>query len=230
MLADLLQLPPADVFAHMACDEALARAQPDHFCLRFYRWQGPAATFGYAQRVREVMATLPPAVGTAYTRRPTGGGVVPHLHDLTFSCVFPSAGEMRAAVVYRRLHTAIGEGLRGMGLPVELCARGGSAAPHLAGGASQCFVQPVTMDIMLAGEKVLGGAIRRFGDTVLYQGSLQLADARAREVEYQAVVAEAIAKAGGLAGWELCPVPQAVRDAATALAVRYRSPEWIQRR
>lgn len=230
MKADLLQSPPLDVFAQMASDEALARAQPDHFCLRFYRWRGPAATFGYAQRIREVAATLPPGIGESYTRRPTGGGVVPHLHDGTFSCVFPGAGEMRAAVLYRRLHTAIAHGLREMGLAAELCARGGSAAPHHAGGASQCFVQPVTMDVLLAGAKVLGGAIRRFGDTVLYQGSLQLADARQRAAEYEAVLAAAIAQAWGLSRWTRREVPPAVQDAAAALALRYRLPEWIQRR
>ena len=88
----LLSSMPLDVFGQMALDEALARSRPEAFILRFFRWKGVGATFGYAQRIREVEKALPPGIGTAYTRRPTGGGIVPHLDDLTFACVFPAGG------------------------------------------------------------------------------------------------------------------------------------------
>ena len=44
----------------MAVDEALAKSKPEAFCLRFFRWKGIGATFGYAQRIREVEKVLPP--------------------------------------------------------------------------------------------------------------------------------------------------------------------------
>src|SRR5262245_38614405 len=73
---------------NMAWDEALletapARARP---LLRFYAWSEPAATFGYFQKYQEVerMTSLRPLI-----RRPTGGGLVPHATDWTYSVVIP---------------------------------------------------------------------------------------------------------------------------------------------
>lgn len=225
----LLQSRPLDVFGQMALDAALADSKPDAFCLRFFRWQGVGATFGYAQRIREVEQALPPGIGDRYTRRPTGGGIVPHLGDLTFSCVFPEERTLRPSDLYRRLHSAVLWGLRESGLDARLCAAGGGAPPQGPGGASQCFVQPVMLDILTAEGKILGGAVRRSGSTVLYQGSLQLADARARAGRLEAAIAGALAAEWTLQ-WEPCGVPADVARAAEALEPTYRSRAWIRRR
>ena len=116
MRGHFLETAPRDVFGQMAVDEALAQSRPEVFCLRFFRWDGVGATFGYAQRVGEVERALPGGIGRNYTRRPTGGGLVPHLDDLTFSCVFPAEGMLRPEQIYRRLHAAILAGLRETGL------------------------------------------------------------------------------------------------------------------
>ena len=224
----LLSFPPGDVFGQMALDEALAKSKPEAFCLRFFRWRGPGATFGYAQRIREVERVLPPGLGAAVTRRPTGGGVVPHVDDLTFSCVFPAEGELRPAEIYRRLHAAILTGLREDGLEAQLCARGGSPAPRGPQGASQCFAAPVALDILSAQGKILGGAIRRYGDLVLYQGSLQLPGARTRAAEFEAAISRSLAAAWNLR-WNSGEPDAAVRAAAAALEAKYRAPEWIRR-
>ena len=229
MNALLLDSPPLDVFGQMALDEALAKSKPDAFCLRFFRWQGIGATFGYAQRLREVEKALPPGIGQAYTRRPTGGGIVPHLADLTFSCIFPDEGALRPTEIYRRLHSAILKGLRETGLDARLCAKGGSPAPHGPSGASQCFVQPVALDVLIEQGKILGGAIRRMGSTVLYQGSLQLPDARSRASEWEAAISRTLAVEWELR-WEHGEPASAVTAAATALDAKYRSSEWIRQR
>lgn len=229
MTGHLQESPPLDVFGQMALDEALAKSKPDAFCLRFFRWKGVGATFGYAQRFREVLRALPPGTEDFATRRPTGGGLVPHLGDLTFSCVFPDGGVLRPAELYRRLHAAILAGLRAAGLDARLCAQGGRAAPRGPGGASQCFIQPVALDILSKEGKILGGAIRRCGTTVLYQGSLQLPDARKRAAELEAAIAQALAAGWGLE-WERREPAESVRAEAAALEAKYRSPEWIRRR
>ncbi|NCA82962.1 MAG: hypothetical protein EOM72_09490 [Opitutae bacterium] len=217
-----------DVFEQMALDEALARSRPGAFILRFFRWQGVGATFGYAQRIREVEQALPPGIGTAYTRRPTGGGIVPHLDDLTFSCVFPAGGVLRPAEIYRRLHSALLAGLRGAGLEARLAATGGSPAPRGPAGASQCFVQPVELDILTDAGKILGGAIRRYGETVLYQGSLQVPGARAQAAELEEAIARSLGGEWGLA-WERRGLAAAVQAEAEALAAKYRSEAWVRR-
>ena len=228
MIGFLLSSPALDVFGQMALDEALAKSKPEAFCLRFFRWQCVGATFGYAQRIREVARALPGGIGKSYTRRPTGGGIVPHLEDLTFSCVFPAEGVLRPAEIYRRLHSAVLAGLRGAGLEARLCARGGSPAPQGPGGAAQCFVQPVALDILTEAGKVLGGAIRRYGSTVLYQGSLQLPDARRRTEVLEPAIMNALAAAWGLR-WQRREPDAAVLAAAAALEEKYRAPEWIRK-
>ena len=224
----LLESPPLDVFGQMALDEALAKSKPDAFCLRFFRWAGPAATFGYAQRIREVELVLPPGAAGAVARRPTGGGVVPHLDDLTFSCVFPAEGVLKPTEHYRRLHAAIGAELRAAVPGARLAESGGRAAPRGPGGASQCFVEPVALDVLAATGKILGGAIRRYGETVLYQGSLQLPDARPRAAALEAAIARALAAEWRLR-WERVPAPDAVRAAAAEGEAKYRSAAWLRR-
>ena len=224
----LLSTPALDVFGQMALDEALAKSRPEAFCLRFFRWKGVGATFGYAQRIREVERTLPKGIGDAYTRRPTGGGIVPHLDDLTFSCVFPDGGVLRPVELYRRLHSALLTGLRAGGLSVRLCVSGGDPAPRGPEGASQCFAKPVALDILSNEDKILGGAIRRQGDIVLYQGSLQLPGARHRAAEFEAAISRSLG-----AEWDLQWIARepeaAVQETAAALEAKYRSPEWIRR-
>ena len=69
-------------------DEALLRetATTSVATLRFYAWSEPAATFGYSQRYAELesMTRLRPLI-----RRPTGGGLVPHDRDWTYSLAAP---------------------------------------------------------------------------------------------------------------------------------------------
>ena len=229
MVGVIAETPPLDVFGQMALDEALAKSKSAAFVLRFFRWQGVGATFGYAQRIREVEKALPSGIGQAYTRRPTGGGIVPHLADLTFSCIFPDEGALRPTEIYRRLHAAILNGLRETGVDARLCAKGGSPVPHGPNGASQCFVQPVALDVLTEQGKILGGAIRRMGSTVLYQGSLQLPDARRRAPELETAISRTLAAEWGLR-WEHGEPAPAVTAAAATLDTKYHSAEWIRQR
>ena len=229
MKAQLLESPTLDVFGQMALDEALAAANPKAFILRFFRWRGGGVTFGYAQRAVAVERELPPDIGDAWTRRPTGGGVVVHRSDLTFSCIFPARDELRPGVFYERLHVAILAGLHEMGLEAGLCTSGAAPVPQGPGGASQCFVQPVALDVLANGKKILGGAIRRHGPTILYQGSLQLPDCRQRTQAYEKAIRDGLARGWNL-DWQTAAPSTAVLAHASTLAVHYRSSAWIRRR
>src|SRR2546423_12982971 len=70
---------------NMAVDEALLvdSAAP---VLRFYRWQRPSISFGYFGRYAEV---APESARREIVRRWTGGGIVPHGADLTYSVIIP---------------------------------------------------------------------------------------------------------------------------------------------
>ena len=71
---------------NMALDEVLLGdiCEP---LLRIYRWEGAAVSFGYFGRYAPVAAAWP---GRALVRRMTGGGVVPHGSDLTYSLIVPA--------------------------------------------------------------------------------------------------------------------------------------------
>jgi lipoate-protein ligase A len=227
----LIDSPAADVYGQMAMDEALCETMPAPFILRFFRWKGPGITFGYAQRAREVEAAAAERglAGTAMTRRPTGGGIVYHLSDLTFSLIFPSSGDdFRPMETYDRLHKAINSAYARLGFGFELSdARTASYA--VSAPAMDCFSKPVPLDILYNGKKVLGGALRKFGGHMLYQASLQTGDARTGAARHEAAIAEGLS-AGLGTEWEKVPLAEDAGSRAAALAEeKYRSPEWIKR-
>src|SRR5262245_33689689 len=89
--------------ANMAWDEAIleAVARLGLPVLRLCAWSEAAATFGYSQRYADVAGWTPlrPLI-----RRPTGGGLVPHDADWTYSLVFPPGHpwcELKATESYR---------------------------------------------------------------------------------------------------------------------------------
>ncbi|MGP8020338.1 MAG: biotin/lipoate A/B protein ligase family protein, partial [Limisphaerales bacterium] len=111
---------------NMALDEALleAVARLQKPVLRFYGWTEPAATFGYFQKFAEVerATLLRPLI-----RRPTGGGIVPHDADWTYSLVFPPGHEwhsLKAEESYRRVHEWIHDAFAGLNIEAELASHG----------------------------------------------------------------------------------------------------------
>jgi len=171
----------------MALDEiVLDSAPPGGLVLRFYRWPGgspepgtrmnPAAvTFGYFQTWREVSADISRSgVIPAFpvVRRPTGGGIVYHDGDITFSLVFPWDRFASTDLVYKDLHRGVHLGLKGLGLGSRLWS---PTEPERSRPApSACFAAPSPMDLVLDdGAKVLGGALRRRRGVGLYQGSFR---------------------------------------------------------
>lgn len=228
----LLASAALNVYEQMALDETLVRVRPHGVTLRFYRWtEGPAVTFGYAQFVREVRRALQERrFAGPYARRPTGGGVVFHEGDLTFSLVFEAPG--RPADIYKNFHAQVHAQLARLGQPGTVFHKPLSAsayAPSVNHTASACFVNPVENDLLSpSGEKILGGALRRFGTTVLYQGSLQVPGARENPACKRAVI-EAVRH---FLATDLhpCAAPEAWLLQARRLArEQYAAPEWTEK-
>ncbi len=226
----VLASPALNVCEQMALDECLVRARPREATLRFYRWTaGPAVTFGYAQFFSEVRRAAQAHPGPL-ARRPTGGGVVFHGEDLTFSLVFPSAE--RPAEIYRRLHACIHEQLARLGAQNRVFDRklpASAYAPSVHHAASACFSNPVENDLLAAdGAKVLGGAIRRFGQTVLYQGSLQLPGARENPACKKAVIDAA--RVFWATDLTPCRADETLLQAARQLAqTQYAQKAWTEK-
>jgi len=165
----VLQSGPASAAENMAWDEALLEgaAGIGRPILRHYGWTEPAATFGYFQKFAEVecLTKLRPLV-----RRPTGGGLVPHDTDWTYSVVIPpddSWYDLKAVASYCRVHEWIQAALSEVRVTTAL------SPTRQDDGPGQCFVGAEQFDLLERGRKIAGAAQRRNRDGLLIQGSIQ---------------------------------------------------------
>jgi lipoate-protein ligase A len=221
----LLRSGPGSAALNMATDEALllhvaTLARP---VLRFYAWSESAASFGYFQRYAEVANTTPlrPLV-----RRPTGGGIVPHDCDWTYSVVVPPGHfwyQLKAIESYRRVHEWIQGAFSDMGLAAEL------ALERRGEAAGQCFVGAEQFDVVADERKIAGAAQRRTRDGLLIQGSVQPPVALKREAWEHAACAWA-AKQWQVhwCDWQL-PINM-VDDVERLASGKYGSPTYNQTR
>ncbi len=149
--------------------------------IRFYRWNRPALSFGYFGRFADVAHYL---AERDLVRRWTGGGIVFHGNDLTYSIVIPANHLVlghSSISLYEKIHGALRDALIVTGERAELSAVAGVAA---AGAeindrdynAADCFGNLVRADVVLNGRKVAGAAQRRTRAGLLQQGSIQHVD------------------------------------------------------
>ncbi|MEP6936704.1 MAG: hypothetical protein ABI871_01410 [Chthoniobacterales bacterium] len=167
---DLLQVytdrEPHGAAFNMALDEALL-LEAEKPTLRFYRWEHPSLSFGYFGRFADVAGQ----VGKVdLVRRWTGGGIVPHGADFTYSFIAP-AGLLSAALaphaLYSRLHEGIARVLLAHGVDASLADADSTTI------SDDCFVNSVRADVLVGGRKVAGAAQRRTRRGLLQQGSIQ---------------------------------------------------------
>jgi lipoate-protein ligase A len=154
---------------NMAIDEALLE-RAGNPVLRFYRWVRPSISFGYFGRYAEVAAD---SERRDIVRRWTGGGIVPHGNDLTYSIVIPRDEPFfgRSSLeIYSAVHEAICRALQANGVEALLAD---DAAPKIS---DACFANAVRSDVMSAGQKIAGAAHRRSRNGLLHQGSIQRSD------------------------------------------------------
>jgi lipoate-protein ligase A len=160
--------------SNMALDEALLEnaASIGKPVLRFYGWHEPAATFGYFQKYSEVASAthLRPLI-----RRPTGGGIVPHDADWTYSFTVPPNHEwhlLKAEESYRRIHEWIRDAFAKLEIKTELASESKVQSPK-SKAVSACFAGHEKSDILWHGKKIAGAAQRRNKSGLLIQGSIQ---------------------------------------------------------
>src|SRR5262249_50525746 len=163
---------------NMSVDEALLESEKIPI-IRFYRWRSSALSFGYFVKFSDVAIY---AAERDLVRRWTGGGIVFHGDDVTYSIVIPSSDptfDESSIVIYEKIHHALADALNGVG---ERAVVAGNVDPggiavwrHAAGRASgyNCFANPVLADLMMDGRKIAGAAQRRTGRGLLQQGSIQ---------------------------------------------------------
>jgi lipoate-protein ligase A len=211
-----LKTAALDAAGHMALDEAvLLESAPDALVLRVYEWKGEACTFGFSQKYADAKAAC--KKGILPVRRATGGGIVFHDGDVTFSLVFPWDRTRAPEAIYKNIHRGIHQALKARGLPNGLW----SPKIKAAGIAPACFARAEQADLVDADDKkILGGALRKKGSKGLYQGSLRV------KMPHEVVI-DGITREFGRPSLDIRPE---WLEAGTRLEARYRSAEWNERR
>jgi lipoate-protein ligase A len=210
----ILEENPRPAADNMAIDEALflTAACP---VLRFYRWIRPSVSFGYFTPWKEV---APRFAGRDLVRRWTGGGIVEHGKDLTYSLICPGGKSLpRTSEFYRFVHLGIARILLESGSPVEVAEQTDPARSRV------CFEKAVQFDLQLRGEKIAGAAIRRNSKGLLLQGSIQHLEVPAQfEVMLAGALGEQI---------DSIVVSEVILEQAAHIAKKkYGAAEWNCRR
>jgi lipoate-protein ligase A len=193
----LIFSPFTDGPTNMATDEAILQAVAAGQApptLRFYGWNPPCLSLGYAQALAEVDQARLRKHGWDLVRRPTGGRAILHTDELTYSVIAPmDAPQVRGSIVdsYRALSRGLLRGLELLGLQAEVQSPM-SKAQHpkpearspISGDVQSptatlpplpvCFEVPSKYEITANGKKLLGSAQVRKQGVVLQHGTLPL--------------------------------------------------------
>lgn len=174
----------------MAIDEALLHSfNPGSSLpvLRLYRWAPPALSLGRFQRARDVLdierctSDRIPVI-----RRITGGGIIYHDQELTYSIVcspdqIPAASSVKDS--FRVLTGFLLACYRRMGLdPIYAVDMPGS--DRLGERTSFCFAGRESFDILVNGKKLGGNAQRRLKGIIFQHGSIPLQNCANRGLAY----------------------------------------------
>ncbi len=214
-----------DPFFNMAMDEVLL-AHSDlltgRVLVRIYRWDRPSVSFGSSQ-------ICPEELKNNYTlvRRPTGGGVVYHDVDLTYTVVVPpghSIMQLDRMESYKVFHEALLIKMTENGVAAELEAHG---TEHVDRATMQCFVSPSRFDLVApSGSKYAGAAQRRTRSGILHQGSIKLEAAGGDWDKLSAELLESL-KVKFDIEYEMWNPPQEVIAEAVELAgKKYATDKW----
>lgn len=213
----------------MAIDEMLMASQDSADStpiLRFYRWASPTHSIGYFQNVATVVKRFGSAKNKInVVRRITGGGLVFHGQDLTFSLAMknPNAyftGDVKDS--YLKVSEALRVGLKEMFKDLDY-ADCKNIPSGRAANERVCFEAPSCYDLLLQKKKVVGASQRRMGGALLHQSSVFLGD-KHEELTKKILM-------GFETAWKINFVERPLTAAELSEAQkkekkRYTSPEW----
>lgn len=243
---------------NMAIDEALLDTPESAWTLRFYLWDRPTISLGYAQPLaRAADVARARRLGIPLVRRPTGGRAVLHADEITYSLTAPSdAGALAGGISasYRCIAAGLRDGLARLGAEVQVERSGSAPSPEHKG---PCFSARTRYELSAGGRKLAGSAQRRRDDRLLQHGSLLLGapdqrlwaalgegyhEAMAASLCLDDLLASRPARralvhrlGAGIAAALDLPVRRGYltareRRLAAGMASRYRDPAWTRRR
>lgn len=225
---------------NMAVDFLLLQRYPEAHAPRFrhYGWHRPAFTFGYSQKIAFVRANLPSDGPFDLCRRPTGGGIVDHRDDWTYSLVIPRGHpleELRATQSYREVHESLATALQAQGVPAQTkpVTTEPEATEKSGLPAGICFERAEFHDVVHAttGAKIAGAAQKRNKHGLLFQGSIWRPAAGAA-LDWEKFHDDFIGQLAKVLGFsaEASPWPEFPEAEIEGLIEQYSSSEWLEHR
>jgi len=167
-----------DCYRNMAVDEAILTDYIDNNTiptLRIYSWYPEAFSLGYFQDPsQELDLRRCRQENISFVRRTTGGGVIFHKSELTYSLVCGqddiSDTGIYAKETFRVICSFLVNAYRALGLDAEFAL---DKTPHKKEGWF-CFSSRERYDILISGKKIGGNAQRRSRDIIFQHGSIPL--------------------------------------------------------
>lgn len=166
---------------NMALDDALLQAfDPESSLpvLRLYGWDPPGLSLGRFQQAGDVLnLEYCRSAGVAVVRRITGGGVIYHADELTYSIVctpqqMPASSSIKES--FRVLTAFLLAFYRGFGLDAGYAVDCAADSTRLGERTPFCFAGRESYDILVAGRKIGGNAQRRLKKVIFQHGSIPL--------------------------------------------------------
>ena len=170
------KLSPAE---NMAIDEALfsevitGNSIP---VLRFYDWEPASVSIGYNQFAdKEVDFEALRKFGFGFVRRPTGGRMVLHQDEVTYSVIAPAEGRLQGNVIsaYSEISRALAVGLNKTGIQVDF-EKGVLNPSGQREHINPCFNSVSKYELTYLGKKIVGSAQVRKENCILQHGSILL--------------------------------------------------------
>jgi len=163
----------------MAIDESLLKNfnEDDLPILRLYRWDENSATIGISQDVEQYSYIIK---NNNIAKRITGGGILFHGHDISYSLVIPSSYLENLSIKksYEYICGFILEFYKNLGLKVSFVKDNKNIE---LSKSEYCQVGFEAYDILVNGKKIGGNAQRRTKKAVFQHGSIPIFKSEAKQ-------------------------------------------------
>lgn len=176
----IIDTGPQDPFTNMAFDEAILRGYELHSpqpTLRIYGWKPSSLSIGISQDPEETldMESLQ-RDSMPFVRRITGGGMILHADEITYSLVCSKKDlDIPARVVssYKIICSFLIAFYKSLGIEAKF-ASDLDSSEELGRPSALCFAAKEKYDIVVDGRKIGGNAQKRSKDLIFQHGSIPI--------------------------------------------------------
>ena len=175
----IIQSGFADAATNMATDEALFISYKEGISrptLRLYGWRPASLSIGCFQNPREVLDLENGATcGISFVRRPTGGGIIFHHHELTYSLVLAQTDiglSKHVKESFEKITSFLITAYQTLGVQASFAKEFNEKSIPNEKRADFCFSRNEDYDILIQGKKIGGNAQKRRKNIILQHGSI----------------------------------------------------------